>query len=182
MEEYIDIYDNEGNLLGKKTRKESHENGFWHKTVHVWIINSKGEVLIQKRSTQKENNANKWSGSVGGHISAGDNEINTAIKETEEELNLKLSKEDFVEIGKIKHSATTGKYINNEIKTIYVVKMDLDLNKIKIQKEELSEVKFIKFNELKELIENKDSIFVMLPEEYIKLLFDYINLKIIPGL
>lgn len=52
--EYLDILDEEGNKTGEiKPRKEVHSNGYWHKGVHIWIINSKknywykGEVKIK---------------------------------------------------------------------------------------------------------------------------------------
>jgi isopentenyldiphosphate isomerase len=56
MEEYIDVVDDGGNLTGKREPKSiAHKNGDRHKAVHVWIINFKGELLIQRRSPIKEN-------------------------------------------------------------------------------------------------------------------------------
>ena len=47
--EYLDILDENGNLTGeKKLRTEVHRDGDWHKAVHVWILNSKNQLLLQK--------------------------------------------------------------------------------------------------------------------------------------
>ena len=53
-EEYLDILDEQGNKTGKtKLRSEVHHDGDWHKSVHIWILNSKGDVLLQRRSLTK---------------------------------------------------------------------------------------------------------------------------------
>ena len=47
--ENIEILDEKGKQLGiVKTREEVHSKGFWHKVVHIWIINSEGNLLLQK--------------------------------------------------------------------------------------------------------------------------------------
>lgn len=46
--EFLDILDKNGNKTGeKKERKEVHSKGYWHKGVHIWIINSNKELLVQ---------------------------------------------------------------------------------------------------------------------------------------
>ena len=48
MEEYFDILDEKGNYTGKiETRKKCHKEGLYHKAVVVFIMNSKGQVLLQ---------------------------------------------------------------------------------------------------------------------------------------
>lgn len=175
--EYIDICDSEGNLTGeKKLKKEIHNQGLWHKSVHVWFVNSKKEVLIQKRSPQKDNHPNEWDISAAGHVSAGENDINSAVRETEEEIGLKIDPENFILIGTIKQMSKREGYVNNEVNPVFIVLMELDTDKIIKQEEEVSEVKFIDYKELKRLIESKDQTFVSHDDEY-KLLFDYLENK-----
>jgi len=172
--EYLDICNSEGNLIGQiKTKAEAHEQGLWHYAVHIWFINSKNEVLLQKRSPLIDNYPNKWDISAAGHVSAGEDFITSALRETEEELGLKIKPEDLIQIGIVKQMSAREGYINNEINPIYVVKMDLNPEEIKKQEEEISEVKFMPFQTLYELIENRDTSFVHRPEEY-KLLFSYL--------
>jgi len=173
--EYLDIYDSSGKSLGiKKSKKEVHEKGLWHRSVHIWVINSKGEVLIQKRSPLVDNHPNEWDISSAGHISAGENDITSALRETEEEIGLRLFPENFTLIGVVEQTSTREGYINNEINPVYIVKMDLEPDKIKKQDEEVTEVKFIPYKKLQKIIENKDPSFVSHPEEY-KLLFKFLE-------
>src|SRR5574343_2048863 len=114
--EYLDIYDENGKSLGQKvSRKEAHEKGFWHRAVHIWVVNSKGELLLQRRSPLKHNHPNMWDISCAGHISAGDGDIISALREVEEEIGLKLKPENFLQIGEVKQSSKREGYINNEI-------------------------------------------------------------------
>ena len=173
--EYLDICDSEGNLIGKKELKtECHKQGFWHRPVHVWVINSKGEVLLQKRSATIDNHPNEWDVSVAGNVSAGEDCITSALREVKEEIGLKVKPEDFIQIGLVKEMSKREGYINNEINPIYVIKMDLDLTKIIIQEEEVSKVKFMHHKELKTFIDNKDSSFCHHPEEY-DIIFKYLE-------
>jgi len=173
--EYIDIYDSDGKSLGtKKAKSEVHREGLWHKTVHIWVVNPKGEILIQKRSPKVDNHPNQWDISAAGHISAGENDTTAALRETEEEIGLKLSPDDLIKIGTVKQMSARDEYINNEINSIYVVRMSLELENIKKQEDEVAAVRFIPRKELQQFIESKDSSFVPHPEEF-TLLFDYLT-------
>ncbi len=173
--EYLDIYDSEGNPTGTiSSKKEAHEKGFWHRSVHVWIITPDKQVLIQKRSPQKESNPGMWDISSAGHVSAGESDITSAVRETEEELGLVFPETFFTLIGVVKQMQVIGALINNEINPVYILKTEIKLEDIKRQKEEVSEVKLVPISEFKRMIENKDENFVDHPEEF-ELLFDYLE-------
>ena len=54
-DELIDIYDENNKPLGiQKMKSEAHRDGLWHRASHVWIYNSKGEILLQLRAKNKE--------------------------------------------------------------------------------------------------------------------------------
>ena len=53
--EILDVVDENNNLTGKtEDRKIVHEKGLWHREVAAWIMNEKGEVLLQKRAPSKK--------------------------------------------------------------------------------------------------------------------------------
>ena len=41
--EMIDQYNIRGEKIGVVDKQIAHRDGLWHKSVHVWIINKKGE-------------------------------------------------------------------------------------------------------------------------------------------
>ncbi len=172
MEEYVDVLDSSGNLTGEnKLKSEVHRDGDWHKAVHVWIINPKGELLIQKRSAIKDNLPNMWDIPSAGHLSAGEDSITSAIRETEEELGLKLLSENFEYLFSITQQSIRedGSYINNEFNDIYLVRLDLNLAGFKLQEDEVAEIKFIPYKELEKIINRGDEEFISHPKEYEKL-------------
>lgn len=92
--EYLDIYDDDKNYLGKEERGRVHEIGAWHKTVHCWLYDKLGNIYFQIRSDEK-----KGYTTASGHLQAGEN-INDAFKrEIKEEigLNIDTSKLKFIE-------------------------------------------------------------------------------------
>lgn len=176
-EEYLDVLDEKGNITGqKKLRSEIHRDGDFHRIVHIWIINSKRQILMQKRSPQKETYPNIWAMSCEGHVQAGQTPIEGALRELEEELGLKLSKRDLIPFITYKRKAVlhNGEYLANHFFNSYLVNLDLDINNIVIQVEEVSEVKWMNFKEIKKCIEIKDPNFRPYEEEYPKL-FDYLE-------
>ena len=95
--EFFDILDEKGNKTGRiKERSLVHEDGDIHGTVHIWIRRKteKGyDLLLQKRSKQKDSFPGCYDISSAGHISAGDEPLETALRELEEELGIKAEPE-----------------------------------------------------------------------------------------
>jgi isopentenyl-diphosphate delta-isomerase len=89
--EYVDVLDSSGRLVGRrKPKSEVHRDGDWHGAAHIWILNTKGQILIRRRSPTKENWPNFWDVSVAGHISAGERPVEAALREAREELGVTL--------------------------------------------------------------------------------------------
>lgn len=143
--EMWNVLDSFGNFTGI-TRYRSAENKFYHASAEVWIINSENKFLIQKRASQKKFQPNVWA-MTGGNVIAGETEIDTIKRETLEELGIILNVENLI---KIKRYKSLYAWV-----TVYVIKQDVDLDRIKIKKDEVSEVKFVTYNELDEIYQNK---------------------------
>ena len=89
--EYIDVLDKNGNKTGEiKEKNNIYNDGDFHKTIHVWIINDNNEILVQKRSPKKETFAGLWAISVAGHVRSGETSIDAAKRELREELGQKV--------------------------------------------------------------------------------------------
>ena len=88
-EEWLPIVDEKGNVKGRATRKSVHSGpGKLHPVVHLHILNSKGEIYLQKRSMLKDTQPGKWDTSVGGHVDLGETIEQALLRETKEELNI----------------------------------------------------------------------------------------------
>lgn len=172
MEEILDVYTRDGKYLGTKTREECHQvnPGYYHKPVWMWIINSKNEILVQKRSNLKKKFPNYWDMPSAGHVTTGESFIKGAIRETEEEIGIKTTEEDYI---------YAGEYISDiswEIAQIYLLKLDIDLEDMKLQIEEVEEVKWLSLEQFKELLYSK--YFVPYDEEYKKIVIKLLEKEI----
>jgi len=166
--EVIEILDSNGLPTGEIETKEAiHQNGYWHKTVHVWLLNSKNELLLQKRSHNIDSFPGYWDIFSAGHVMAGENSIVAAKRELGEELLVSLSDESFEYLFTIKQQVVinNGRYINNEISDVFLVQSDIDNNVFNLQKEEVETVKFVKIDEFKKMLKtDKEKIVPHLAE------------------
>ena len=100
MEEIFDIIDTQGNPTGETvTREKAYAEGIPHRTAHIWIIREKygrTEVLLQKRSMNKDSFPGKFDTSSAGHIQAGDEPLESALRELGEELGIQATPEQLV--------------------------------------------------------------------------------------
>src|SRR5690606_32035914 len=87
-EETLDVVDEQDNIIGKETRKKVHELGLWHRGVHVFLFDTDGNLLIQKRSADRTSNPLRLDGSVSEHVQSGESFHQAAIRGMKEELGL----------------------------------------------------------------------------------------------
>lgn len=155
--EYFDVLDEQGNKTGKiKLRDLVHKDGNWHRTIHIWIYNNKGELLLQRRCSNKDSNPNMLSISCAGHLLSGDNSITAAVRELKEELNLVVDPKELHFIKTLKRSSISSSgFIDNEFCDIYILKIVNNIKKINFQKSEISEIIFVSFSNFKNMIINK---------------------------
>lgn len=155
MEELFDVLNEKGEYIGKvETRKKCHKEGLWHKAVVVFIINAKGQVLLQKRSANKKMWPNMWDLTAGGHVLAGEFGFESIIRECKEELGIELNKNDITFIGATTSTNIKGDIVNNHFNEYYIANKEVDETKLKLQEEEVSEVKWIDKNEIIEKIKD----------------------------
>lgn len=148
MEEKLDIFTREGEYLGIKTREECHASnpGFYHKPAWTWAYNSKGEILVQKRSMQKKKFPGLWDMPCAGHVDAGETAKKGAIREAKEEIGIDVSEDEM---------QFMFEYIEDdawEIGQVFFFKLDKEIEDMTIQEEEVESVKWLSFEEFKKIL------------------------------
>jgi ADP-ribose pyrophosphatase YjhB (NUDIX family) len=84
-EEPLNVYDAEGVVVGAMPRAAAKRSGLAVGAVNVLLASVSGEVLLQRRPADKENGG-LWDKSVGGHVGAGEEFDQAALREAGEEL------------------------------------------------------------------------------------------------
>lgn len=154
--EILDILDENGNYTGKtQERKLVHEQGLWHIHVGVWLMNKKGELLFQKRAATKIN-PNKWT-RTGGHVDSGETPLQAIQRETQEEIGVKIPLEKFELLGIEKDESASTNKVNRQFIYSYFAFVDYKLEDYTMQKEEVSDLKYMTLEEMKKAKENNDN-------------------------
>jgi len=86
--ELFDVVDEDDRVIGQATRAEVHARGLLHRAVHVFLFNSTGELLLQRRSAWKDEFPLCWTSSASGHLDAGEDYAAAAVRELREELGI----------------------------------------------------------------------------------------------
>lgn len=160
-DELIDICDEDNNLLGiRKMKSEAHQKGLWHRAAHIWIYNSKKEVLLQLRAKNKKLYPGVWDCSSAGHVSSGEEPLVSGVREAKEEIGLSIKKE-YLEFFKIfKREQVYQNMADKEFYYAYFYKYDGDIMNLELQKEEVEKIKFIPILEFEQEIKTY-------PEKYL---------------
>lgn len=149
--ELLFTVDELNNLVKPKPRDEVHNKGYWHRTIHIWVINKKQQILCQKRSLLKDTNPGKWESFFGGHLAPNQKYLDGALQELKEELGIDATRNDFhfFQIHKCES--------DNEFQGVYYIEWNGDIKSLKLEKEEVDQVKWFDRHQLEELLVKKVS-------------------------
>lgn len=144
MIELWDLYD----VCMEKTEK-THIRGqkvpadYYHLVVHIYPINKEGKLLIQKRADSLLLKPGIWA-ATGGAVIAGESLWEGCQRELKEEVGIVATKEN-------SELVTIFRRIDH-FTSVWLVHTDIPFNQIQLQKEEVSEVKWVSIEELKQMV------------------------------
>ena len=165
--EFFDIVDEKGIPTGETIERiQAHKKGVRHRTAHIWIVreqNGKAQLLLQKRSAEKDSFPGRFDTSSAGHIQAGDEPEESAIRELHEELGIQASKEELQFAGcfDIQYEKEFhGKmFRDEEIAFVYIYQEPVNTAELVLQTEEVEEVQWFDLEEVYEQCGKRREIF-----------------------
>lgn len=149
-DELLDIVNSKDEVTGQAMRSVVHQQGVWHRGVHVFLFNKQGEMLVQKRSADRANSPSLLDCSVSEHVQTGESYLEAAIRGLKEELGVEGI--ELVLRGKIQ----MGYGVNdNEISEIYEGRFAG--KQVKFDPVEISEVKLMSLDQIRaEIFDNSE--------------------------
>lgn len=149
-QEIFDVVDENDNVIGTMTRKESKTNGKKYRIVRVMVSDGQGNFLLQKRVSTKDTYPNCWDNSAAGHVDAGETYDDAAHRELTEEIGLKD-----VDLKEVLYyyseTVSPAGYTLNRFTRLYIATVPRDTH-FSLQESEVSEVKWVTPEEIGELV------------------------------
>lgn len=160
--ELVDLYNDQREPLGEVCDKSKVKDGKFRISVHVWIVNDKGELLVQQRLSSAHKFPNMWA-VTGGSVKAGETSLEGALRELSEELSIKAKKEELFFIASYRRKTD---YVD-----VWLLRRNINIEDLVLQEDEVQAVKWITKEEFEEEIESKKAV---------RFSYDYYKLYIEP--
>ncbi|HNW28388.1 MAG TPA: isopentenyl-diphosphate Delta-isomerase [Spirochaetota bacterium] len=118
------IVDEKDNELGTAEKMEVHHAGKLHRAFSIFVVNSRGEMLIQKRADGKYHSGGLWSNACCGHHTPGESLDASAHRRLREEMGFDC---DFKELFAVTYRAgLDNNIIEHEIDHVFIGVYDKD--------------------------------------------------------
>lgn len=158
----VDEFDNQ---IGIQEKMKAHEAGNLHRAISVLIYNEKGEMLLQKRADSKYHSPALWSNAACTHPQENEKPIDAAMARLHEELGFTIDL-DFM-FSFIYKAEFSNNLIEYEFDHVFKGVYEGDMN---LNPEEVSEVKYVTLDWLKQDISNNPKSYT----EWFKILLEKI--------
>ena len=97
-EELIDVVDDQDRVVVVMSRSEVHRRGVLHRAVHVFLVDEKNRIYLQRRAWSKEQDPGLWDSSASGHVDSGESYDAAVERELEEELGVRVPLEPLFKV------------------------------------------------------------------------------------
>ncbi len=108
MTEWLDIVNEDDIVIGRAPRDQIHSQGHFHRSSHVALFNSNGQIFVQLRSQNKDSGAGLWDISAAGHVDSGESYLDCAVRELNEELGVIVSPDMLTSAGRLRPEERNG--------------------------------------------------------------------------
>jgi 16S rRNA (adenine1518-N6/adenine1519-N6)-dimethyltransferase len=103
--ELLAVVDLNDQFLEPMDRATIHRDNLLHRAVHIFLVNHRGQLLLQKRSHRKDRFPRRWDSSAAGHVDANESYRDCATRELMEEIGVAAP---LARLGKVPASESTG--------------------------------------------------------------------------
>lgn len=151
-EEMVILVDEKDQAIGEMEKLQAHTSGSLHRAFSIFVLNSKGEMLMQQRAFTKYHSGGLWTNTCCSHPRPGEETLAAAKRRLKEEMGMEL---ELKEIGAFiyKTSEQSAGFENglteHEFDHVFTAFSDQDPI---INKEEVEDFKWMSISDIKETL------------------------------
>ena len=148
----IDWVDETDQVIGPISRKNIYRENASFRTSHIFLFNSKGQLLLQKISEKKERYPGRYGSSVAGYVLSGESYEQAAKRKLMDELGVSNKEAKIKLVGKtFMEDMGRRKFVS-----LFLTTYD---NELKPDSEQMDEVKFFDPKEITKMREKDANVF-----------------------
>lgn len=172
--ELLDVLDENGEPSGLvRERTMVHMRGDYHRTSHVWVVRRRMdglyELLLQKRSAAKDSFGGCYDISSAGHVPAGEDYRESAVRELFEELGISADAKElrFIGFHEGRYEGTfNGKlFRNHERSAVFLYEKPVEEFAFTLQEAEVESVLWMELHEIEQAVREKRPDFCLFQDE-----------------
>lgn len=162
MSEFLNIVDENDNIIGQEERTKIHAEGLLHREIHVFFLTPQKNIIFQHRAKDKDTFPDLLDATVGGHVEIDDSYEQTAVKETGEETGIKIENTDIIFVKKIKRNSKdeVTKKINYSWQSRYLYLYEKPLDDLTIENGKATGFEAWPIDKLLNLSDNEKTKFI----------------------
>lgn len=168
--EYVILVDEQDNEIGKMEKMEAHQKGVLHRAFSILLFNSKGELLLQKRSEKKYHSGGLWTNTCCSHPQPGERIDQASRRKLMQEMGIDFQPDyafKFIYKTSLDHQLT-----EYEVDHVLIGQFD---GTPEINTEEVEEWKFIDLALLRNDIEKRPELYTY----WFKMILNHPELSIV---
>lgn len=155
MEEVV-LVDEKDHEIGLMEKMEAHQKGLLHRAFSVFIFNSRGELLLQKRASSKYHSGGLWTNTCCSHPRKDETALDAAKRRLQEEMGMNCALEKAFHF--IYKSALDNELTEHELDHVFIGFTD---DKPNLNPEEAEDFKYISLEKLNQEIESNPNNFTI---------------------
>jgi isopentenyl-diphosphate delta-isomerase len=175
MSEILDVVNDKDEVIGQAERDEVHRIGLMCRLIYVCFYTTDKQVILQKRSDTKKNDAGKLTTTVSGHVASGQSYIEAAVRETLEESGVEVEVSDLTSLGVVRADYAEGTYLSNAMRGLFAYKYNGNVSDLRIENGDGAGFVVLSIEELERQLDSD-------PEKFATVLTDKVGRGLIQGI
>ena len=166
MNQFVTLVDQNNQPIGKMEKMEAHRKGKLHRAFSVFVFNTKGELLLQRRAFSKYHSGGLWTNTCCSHPLHGEDLVDSAKRRMIEEMGFECEIEEIFSF--IYRAELDNDLIEHELDHVLIGYYS---GHPEVNPEEVAEYRYVSMEKIRKELEVDPAMYT----EWFKIIFDRVS-------